>query len=545
MNTIKGFDKAVCLRRNRLTAARGHVEGVPIRFLRGDDAFLRAGALVDAAGEIPTSDEDCLELINAGLPASADPLTLDDVYIHRIEAASSRFISDRFAFMGTSTLVNIATGAAQGVAFMNSHRTGDLSTPSELPFGRTFAGRYEAVMDDKGGVQERALIGFYMLRGIQPNGNSGPTTDDLHRMVLGGQIFDVSVGLLAGADGKTVCDVCGANYRSCPHLAGSNREMSMDEQQAQVDRGVPGGQASYRLEDYEISEVSAVYDGAVPGAGFSKGLAMMDELSDEELAAFRAAFAALLPDPGDAKPQRHSPTPEVIRATSVSAPGGQPGPAGTNTAPPKGAEKNPGNKPMFRQTLMNLFGAKGLGRFVAVLNTTTSEDPEVLGRLLTEQTEAQAQDLVEQHPIIALAKAHGVTDVEGFNAMLDRARDGDQYLKDVREEARKEAVRCFGADLGPMMGAAVDGQSLSQAKISRDAWRREADNKFGIGQNGEPAERKTAPAALATDAEDGKTAKTAWERLNKEQQEYATKQARCTTDEQKEAFAKNLLGEGI
>jgi len=50
--------------------------------------------------------------------------------------------------------------------------------------------------------------------------------------------------------------------------------MSTAEIKAQKVRGVPNGEASYSLRDAICGEVSAVYDGAVPGAGYLKSLAL-------------------------------------------------------------------------------------------------------------------------------------------------------------------------------------------------------------------------------------------------------------------------------
>jgi hypothetical protein len=301
---IKGFNREKCARRNRILAARGTVETSPVRFLRNLE---KATGVVDAVGTLPADDDEALAMINAGLPASAKPLTLDEVYIHYIEAASSVLIDDRFARFSTSTLVNIATGAAAGVAFMNSHRTGDVSSPSELPFGRTFAGRYEATPSN-GGVGECVYVGFYMLRGIAPNGSGSPTTDDLHRMIDGGTLFDVSVGLYPGKAGKALCDVCGNDYQyECPHLAGTTRNMSDDEIAVSREAGNPDGKASYTYFDFEMGEVSGVYDGAVPGAGFRKGLALMGQLSDEELGEFRTLFRDLLIEPRLDREPGHEP----------------------------------------------------------------------------------------------------------------------------------------------------------------------------------------------------------------------------------------------
>ena len=303
---IKGFNQEKCARRNRIMAARGTVETSPVRFLKG--ALAKSAGVVDSFGTLPANDVEALAMINAGLPTTAEPLTLDEVYIHYIEAASSVLIDDRFARFSTSTLVNIAKCATNGVAFMNSHRTGDVSSPSELPFGRTFTGRYEATPGGVGAIHECVYVGFYMLRGIAPNGTNGPTTDDLHRMIVGGTLFDVSVGLYPGKAGKALCDVCGNDYQyDCPHLAGTTRNMDDDEIEVAREAGNPDGKASYTYFDYEMGEVSGVYDGAVPGAGFRKGLQLMGQLTDAELHEFRTLFRDLLIEPRLDREPGHEP----------------------------------------------------------------------------------------------------------------------------------------------------------------------------------------------------------------------------------------------
>jgi len=230
-------------------------------------------------GKLPTSKTEALSTINALLGDGEDPLTESDVYIRYMEAANDNFVSDRYCFLGESTLKNVATDAAIGFAFMNSHRTGGYGKPAELPLGRTFCGRYEVITtegEEGASVStKRAVVGIYMLRGLKPNGESGVSTDDMNRMIAGRTVFDVSVGVYGG---KYTCDVCGhgvwdldEEYRYlCRHVPGSTYNMTDAEIAAQEARGVDGGRASYTLDDAHCNEVSAVYDGAVPGAGFAK-----------------------------------------------------------------------------------------------------------------------------------------------------------------------------------------------------------------------------------------------------------------------------------
>ena len=293
---IAGLDKTLCERRNRVVARKEAIEGAPVRLFAAEGDFLAAQKYAGASvGVLPETIDDALQMINAKLPEGATELTADDVFIHYMEAANSNFVGDRFMFLGESTLRNIAEDAAKGFAFMNSHRTGSLSQPSELPFGKTFAGQFQLGTDAAGNAQQRALVGFYMLRGVKPNGDSGPTTDDLHKMIVGGQVSDVSVGLMQG---QALCDVCGIDLmaKDCAHAPGTKRSMLDTEIELQTRRGVPEGKASYTLENARCGEVSAVFDGAVPGAGVKKVMSLRQKgkLNHREWKEARAVFGSLL-----------------------------------------------------------------------------------------------------------------------------------------------------------------------------------------------------------------------------------------------------------
>lgn len=262
-----------CERRNLLIGLDGGVECSPVRWLSADE-FAAAVAEQSARPKLPANKEEAMSRINAGL---AKPLDAENVYIHNMQAASDVYISDRYMFLHRSTIDNIVSGANNGgFAFMNSHRTGRMSSASELPFGRAFAGQVRTVKDAAGRKTRQALLSVYMLKGVSPNGANGPSTDDLSASIDAGTIFDVSMGLAAG--GRQICDVCGQDLYGtdeegsyvCPHVPGSHRKMSAEQRQAQLDRGVPNGIATYSLADAHPAEVSAVYDGAIPGAGFSK-----------------------------------------------------------------------------------------------------------------------------------------------------------------------------------------------------------------------------------------------------------------------------------
>lgn len=302
---IPGFDSSKCERRNLAAALRGY-ETALIRLSGGSGVgrlTMPEGAeMLHSYEARPFPErgdkEAALAAINQRLPEGAPELSADDVHLHWMEAASSRFIDDRFAFLDGSTLASIARDGAAGVAFMNSHRTGGFSTESELPFGKTFGGRYEAYVLPNGGTFERALLGVYMLRNCAPTGANGPDTDTLSRMIDGGVLQDVSVGLGAGDSGWLRCDVCSKDVRSrdCAHYPGTTYEMSAEQQDAQRARGILSGRASYTLMNFGCGEVSGVYDGAVPGAGFAKGYQQFQSGSMPEHAAleYLASFGRFL-----------------------------------------------------------------------------------------------------------------------------------------------------------------------------------------------------------------------------------------------------------
>lgn len=291
------FNRDKCQQRNRLAARRDGIDGAPLRLLRRGAVAVEVLAHL---GSLPASETEALERINALLGAEVEPLTAADVWVHYAEAANDNFIEDRFLFLDATTLRNVARDAERGVAFMNSHRTGGLSHPSELPFGRTFAGKFEEYRDEAGRLRQRALVGFYMLRGKHPNGANGPSTDDLHAAIEGGTLFDVSVGLYGG---DRVCDVCGHELHAtdergrdlCPHVPGTLRGMNADQQEAQRQRGVCKALASYSLVNARMGEISGVFDGAVPGAGFRKALSLHRQggLDAATLSACRDAYVTL------------------------------------------------------------------------------------------------------------------------------------------------------------------------------------------------------------------------------------------------------------
>lgn len=291
---VQGIDNDRCTRRNQLSAARGR-NVVPLVFVGTPKAD---NGVQSTSGKLADDIEGAIKAINAVQPTGAAPLGADDVYVHYVEAANKNFIRKYYMKFTDRSLKNFAADAMAGVAFMNSHRTGDISTPSELPFGNTFGGRYELLADGTA----HTLVGVYMRRGLKPNGDGGPSTDDLHAQIEAGIQKADSVGVPAG--GQSICAVCEnpLNARDeqgaylCSHVPGTPRNMTTDERKRMKAAGVPNGYAFFWLDDAHLAEVSAVYSGALPGAGVRKvlNLARQHQLSDTELKQARTAYGLLL-----------------------------------------------------------------------------------------------------------------------------------------------------------------------------------------------------------------------------------------------------------
>lgn len=285
------FDKERCEKRNRQAALRYGIDTASVNFLSGPTQHAPV-EMRNYGGGLPETIDEALALINAMLPEGATPLTASDVYVHYVEAANNDLIRDRYGFLARDTLRNIAKDAAAGAAFMNTHRTGGLSTDAEFPFGKTFAGQYQEGKDETGKPIQRALLGLYMLRNVKPNGDSGPSTDDLDKKIRGGTLFDVSVGL---KEGRRECDVCGDDLMEsdCPHVPGTLYAMDDDEIEAQGVKGVPDGRATYTYRGGRLGEISGVFDGAVRGAGFRKAMSLSSKLGGEDLRLAREVYGEL------------------------------------------------------------------------------------------------------------------------------------------------------------------------------------------------------------------------------------------------------------
>jgi len=164
--------------------------------------------------------------------------------------ASTRAVDAYFTRMSESSLRNYAADAIDGVSFLNSHNM------RSLGFGQTFDGRYVA------GANERTEVDLYVLSGLKLNETAN---DDFIAAVRGGSIKDVSIGFLPGSYRCSICDTKMARFfgmaiPTCGHWPGDEYPVS------EKDPSKGTRTAFAWVDDAHLSEVSAVGDGATPGA---------------------------------------------------------------------------------------------------------------------------------------------------------------------------------------------------------------------------------------------------------------------------------------
>jgi hypothetical protein len=193
---------------------------------------------------------DTAALLTKVRAAAADPSIFDETppFFWSSEASSSR-MDAYMTHMLPSTLRNFAADMQAGVNFQNSHKT------DELGFGHSLDGRF---VGGGGNGVARAEGDFYTLPGLNLN---GVPTDDLIRGIRSGLINDNSVGFYLGTDGRYICDICNRDLNECNHFPGIRYPVEGRKEPVMATAGIDGA---------HMGELSAVYDGATPGAGVLK-----------------------------------------------------------------------------------------------------------------------------------------------------------------------------------------------------------------------------------------------------------------------------------
>jgi hypothetical protein len=165
-------------------------------------------------------------------------------FIWANEISSDR-LDSYFTYMDAeTTLPNYAREAAAGVSFLIGHNT------HEMPIGQTLTG----TLATEGDVT-RVLADAYAL--------TEPATETFINRVRAGIQKDDSIGFHGG---QWICSICGLDMLrdySCYHIPSMSYEIKDASSGSTTMRDVL---CTATVKNAHLSEVSAVYDGATPGA---------------------------------------------------------------------------------------------------------------------------------------------------------------------------------------------------------------------------------------------------------------------------------------
>lgn len=392
------------------------------------DVFAHPARLL--ATTIP--DPATMERIKA---SAMDPAIFDGrtPFVFRAQISSSVMDAYYTRMSPRTTLKNFAADAEAGVSFQDSHRV------NALGFGRSIAGEYLVANDL--GDPPRVQATFYTLPGLQLNGVS---TDHLIDGIRSGIVKDVSVGFYGG---EFICSICGRDMLrdwDCPHIPGFEYDVRSDDGES------PGAAVSKVafawVEDARLSEVSAVYDGATPGAAILK-------------ATSEAAAGRMRPEAVQLIEQRyriHLPSRRVL----------VPGVDIQETVMPKRETQETTPAPVTPAASESDETTPAAEAERAVTPQTPSEtvsgDPRERANELTRQLDDARAEIARLRPL---------------------ADDGRAYRADLVEQAITEGIRAYGnAFPVETYRAMLEGQSLDAIKRVRDMHKEVADKAIPTGR---------------------------------------------------------------
>lgn len=426
----------------------------------------KARVLTRAQGDGGAADDAVL--LDLAKSAASDPtiITLDSTYLWAAEI-SNNSIDSYFTRMGSSSLKNYAEASNVGVAFMSSHDT------KKLPMGRSIRGVFT---NSNGNGKSRVVSDFYTLNDLNLNGIS---TADFVRGVRAGIVSDVSIGFHGG---EWICSICGLDmmdwYRDwpdgCMHYPGMEySEFDKNGKETGVMQ-----LCIATVENAGLSEVSAVYDGATPGAAIRKALSMAEhgKLPIEAARMIEARYQ-----------HRFKLTPEPVWAVGAIRTEAPPMTARRDQALDDSPEPIGVIATSEVSTDPVADASPSEARATDVEETPANVDPPAV----TNEGENNV-DPEEIRSVLAGANMENLPEspVEALRAVIaDRARlipladDGRAYRADLIEEAVVEGIRAFGTDFKEEKRRAMFAKlDLSDIKDTRDEWRAIGDLRNPAGQ---------------------------------------------------------------
>lgn len=366
--------------------------------------------------------------------------------------ASNQRLDAYYTRMHASSLRNYAVDAAAGVSFCDSHIT------RQLGLGASLTGRTEGEEPTLEFHSEIFTIG------------GAPELDGFLLRYRAGIARDVSIGFHDAFYRCSICQNDLYDWRKCPHIPGVEYTVEQEDADGNV---ISSRQevAFAWVEDARLSEISAVYDGATPGAAILKARMQAEAglLSTKDRSLIRDRYANVRsapwlrdlwsanPDPTIAAEKRGSgeemdpkrETPETPAPTPAPAPTPDPAPAPAPApAPTPAPAPDPAAPPSPAPT--------GDGRSIP---------DSLIDELLT-----------------ATGCVRGTRE-EGLRAMAAIAKEREALRTEMVQDAITEGIRALGNGFNEELHRSVLA-SLPPDKIRamRDDWRTKADDQFPHGR---------------------------------------------------------------
>ena len=198
----------------------------------------------------------------------------------------------------------------------------------------------------------------------------------------------------------------------------------------------------------------------------------------------------------------------------------------------------------MKDKLVRALTMLGLQRMAVAVVAAIDDTPETMAQAMSAQVNAEVEERIAKHPLVLQCGAVGVTNASDFAAYNDMAILGRGHLAQIRTDAKGQAIRAFGGEIGPNIGAQVDHMPASQVSALFGAWQAQADASYGHGKDGSAPSRATAPTrlneSLAADGDPNAGEKTGWDALTADQKATGVKFG-MTTPEKQAAFAAEVL----
>lgn len=451
-------------------------------------------------GMLPTDEQ--LAIIRGKAP---DPSVFETKppFSWRAESSSGR-LDSYFTRMHSTSLKNYVEDAISGVMFLDSH------VRRQLGYGQSFWGSFESGTPEDEENPPKALLDFFTIPDVKLN---SVDTNSFIDAVRAGVIRDVSIGFNPGT---VECNICGNDPfdwwdSECIHIPGAY----YDSKGKMVTKSTKGAlQAFAWIKDARLNEVSAVYDGATPGAHILKAqyLAEAGQLARAMIPMLERQLRCRLPEPPliitGSRVERGR---AIINGTEyregMDIPmafrrlGEQERQSGEQKPPEdKQAEEAQSSGTLETENLKRGEDPESVAESTGGITSPSHTTVEDLRMNEQEQREAQAK--LEAHDrlmtqIRQALQAAGVEDAASVDVaaaigtlgarvaeLMPLAKQGEAYRTDTIETALRYGVAANGNDwprerYEKVLKALPE---LDDIKLMRDEWQKAAEARLGGGR---------------------------------------------------------------